>query len=93
VAFVRVISSSRQTTLVLPPFFCRAYFLFPSCRNRRHRESNSWHLFRSFGPCVLFLVSENMHAMFGANRFIPSRAISEHTNKYKFTYPQLQLYI
>jgi hypothetical protein len=31
-------------------------------------------------PYVLFLVSKNTHAKFGAHRFIPSRAISEHKN-------------
>jgi hypothetical protein len=38
-------------------------------------------LFRSFEPAVLFLVSRNKHAKFGANRYIRSQAISEQTHK------------
>jgi hypothetical protein len=42
-------------------------------------------LFPEFGSSyVLFLMPRSKHSKFGANQFIPSRAISEHT--YKHTY-------
>jgi hypothetical protein len=46
VTLVSVISSSKQTTLVLAPFFYRAWF--PNYRNRPHRNSNSGHFSGSF---------------------------------------------
>jgi hypothetical protein len=42
-AFVSIISSSKQTILVLASFFCRAYY--PSYRNHLHWESNPGQFF------------------------------------------------
>jgi hypothetical protein len=50
VAFVSIISSSKQTSLVLAPFFCRAWYR--SKRNHLHWESNPEQFFG-----VLFFVS------------------------------------
>jgi hypothetical protein len=47
VAFVSIISSSKQMTLVLTPFFCRAWYL--SYRNHLHWKSNPGKFFGVLG--------------------------------------------
>jgi hypothetical protein len=73
VVFVPVISAPRQSTLIFAPFSYSNYFL--SDRNNLTGTRNQDTLFWN-----LFLASLHTHVKFAVRWFIPSQAISEHTD-------------
>jgi hypothetical protein len=87
VAFVSVISSSKQTALVLAPFFYCAKF--PSYRNHPSQDKNSEQFFWYFDLSKIFSWSQGICMPRLVQIGLSTRAIREHTYTHKnsnFTY-------